>query len=156
MWLSSSDRMGCRDCNTKRSWWPMKHQASAQPSNRSSPHRPQRPVPAYLPAKSRGRPRRGIQCEDQCEEGEPFRRTRACSHYFFEMRCGSKRPCARREMQPGYPPGQASQRRARPFWPQPEGKGVQAAPLIVARLGQTPSLAVVARLDWRCLHPFRT
>jgi len=39
------------------------------------------------------------------------------------MRCGSKRPCARRETQPGSPPGKASQRRAWSFWPQPEGNG---------------------------------
>ncbi|MDZ4176605.1 MAG: hypothetical protein U1D36_19300, partial [Hydrogenophaga sp.] len=36
-------------------------------------------------------------------------RLRACSHYFSKMRCGSKRPCARRETQPGSPPGKASQ-----------------------------------------------
>ena len=70
-----------------------------------------------------------------------------CSHCFFKMRCGSKRPCARRETRPGYAPGKASQRRAWPFWPQPEGNGLKTAPLVVALLGQTPGLAVVARLD---------
>jgi hypothetical protein len=49
----------------------------------------------------------------------------------------------------GLPPDQALQRGAGPFWPQPEGKGVKSAPLVVARLGQTPVLAVAARLDWR-------
>jgi hypothetical protein len=48
------------------------------------------------------------------------------------------------------------QRRAWLFWLQPEGKGVETAPLVVALLGQTPSLAVIPRLDWRCFHPFRT
>ena len=82
--------------------------------------------------------------------------TRACSHCFSKMRCGSKRSCARREPQPGLAPGKASQRGAWPFWPQPEGNGVETAPLFVALLGQTSSLAVVARLDWRCFHPIRT
>jgi polyhydroxyalkanoate depolymerase len=33
---------------------------------------------------------------------------------------------------------------------------VEKAPLVVALLGQTPSLAVVARLDWRFFNPVRT
>lgn len=92
------------------------------------------------------------------ESADPAGRasTRACSHYFSKMRCGSKSPCARRETQAGRRPGEASQRRAWPFWPQPEGNGLHTAPLFVALLGQTSSLAVGARLDWRCVQPIRT
>ena len=61
-----------------------------------------------------------------------------------------------RKTQPGVSPGQALQRRAWPFWLQPEGKGVETTPLFVTLLGQTPSLTVVPRLDWRCFYPFRT
>jgi len=35
------------------------------------------------------------------------------------------------------------------------GNGLKTAPLVVALLGQTPSLAVVVRLDWRCFQPIR-
>src|SRR6266536_6401167 len=80
----------------------------------------------------------------------------ACSHYFCKMRCESKRSCARRETQPGSTPGQASQRGAWPFWPQPEGNGVKTAPLVVTLLAQAASLGVVARLDWRCFNGVRT
>jgi hypothetical protein len=55
----------------------------------------------------------------------------------------------------GVAPGKASQRRAWLFWPQPEGNGLETAPLVVALLGQTLSLAVVVRLDWRCFQPIR-
>ena len=72
------------------------------------------------------------------------------------MRCESKRSCARRETQPGSPPGQASQRGAWPFWPQPEGNGAKTAPLVVTLLAQAASLGVVARLDWRCFSHVRT
>ncbi len=40
----------------------------------------------------------------------------------------------------GVSPGKASQRRAVPFWPQPEGNGVKTAPLVVALLGKAPAL----------------
>lgn len=43
-----------------------------------------------------------------------------------------------------------------PQWPHPEWSGANKAPLVVARLGQTPSLAVAVRLDWRCLDALRT
>ncbi|MDP2449475.1 MAG: hypothetical protein Q8M68_08140 [Polaromonas sp.] len=49
---------------------------------------------------------------------------------------------------------EALQHRAWFLWPQPEGKGVKTAPLCVALLAQTPSLGVVARLDWRCFNRF--
>ncbi len=70
------------------------------------------------------------------------------------MRCGSKWLCARRETKPGCAPGKASQRGAKPFWPQPEGNGDKTAPLGVALLAQTASLGVVTRLDWRGFIPF--
>ena len=41
------------------------------------------------------------------------------------------------------------------FWPQPEGNGLETAPLVVALLGQTPSLADVVRLNWHCFQPIR-
>jgi len=56
----------------------------------------------------------------------------------------------------GLKPGKALQRCAWPFWPQPGGNVVEAAPLLVALLRQTPGLAVVARLDWHCFHHVRT
>ena len=54
----------------------------------------------------------------------------------------------------GVGPGKALQRGA--WGPQPEGNAVKTAPLGVALLGQTSSLAVVARLDWRGFHRVRT
>ncbi|OGP00828.1 MAG: hypothetical protein A2Z93_09680 [Curvibacter sp. GWA2_64_110] len=56
----------------------------------------------------------------------------------------------------GVAPGKASQRRAWPFWPQPEGNGEKTAPLVVAFLAQAASLGVVARLDWRGFLLVRT
>ena len=56
----------------------------------------------------------------------------------------------------GLEPGKALQRGAWPFWPQPGGNVVKTTPLRVALLRQTPGLAVVARLDWRCFHRVRT
>src|SRR6185369_5660741 len=76
-------------------------------------------------------------------------RSGACSHCFCKMRCESKRSCARRETQPDSTSGQASQRGAWPFWPQPEGNGVKTAPLVVTLLAQAASLGVLARLN----HP---
>lgn len=63
--------------------------------------------------------------------------------------------CTRRETQPEYPSGKASQRRAWLFWPQPAGNVVKTAPLVVALLAQTASLGVVARLDWRGFNHVR-
>ena len=65
---------------------------------------------------------------------------RACSHYGCQMRCESKRSCARREAAAGVNPGQVLQRGAWPFWSQPGGNGVQTAPLGVARLGKADAL----------------
>src|SRR6185369_9737660 len=88
--------------------------------------------------------------------GFSSRSIRACSHYFCKMRCESKRSCARRETQPDLTSGQASQRGAWPFWPQPAGNGAKTAPLVVTLLAQAASLGVVARLDWRCFSHVRT
>jgi hypothetical protein len=53
-------------------------------------------------------------------------------------------------------PGQALQRRAWPFWPQPEGNGVKTAPTEARDDGQTGCLAKECNDEWRCFHPVRT
>jgi hypothetical protein len=63
-------------------------------------------------------------------------------------------PQARRETQPGLSPGKASQRRLRPFWPQPFGNEWRAATRRFA-IGKASSLAVAVRLDWRLLSLIR-
>src|SRR5690606_29426534 len=75
---------------------------------------------------------------------------------FFQDALRIKRPCAGRETQTGRWPGEASQRRAWPFWLQPDGNGLDTAPLVVALPGQTYGLAVVTRPDGRCVQPIRT
>ena len=56
----------------------------------------------------------------------------------------------------GLTPGKALQRCTWPFWPQPGGNMVKTGPLVVALLGQTAGLIVVARLDWPCFNHVRT
>ncbi|MFZ4481344.1 MAG: hypothetical protein ACOYNZ_15785 [Rhodoferax sp.] len=65
---------------------------------------------------------------------------RACSHYFCEMRCESKKPWAKRKTPPGLAPGKALQCGPWLFWPQPEGNGMKKVPLGVALLGKAPAL----------------
>ncbi len=89
-------------------------------------------------------------------EGMTLLQTRVFSAPFFKMRCGSKKPCGRHVDAAGVTPGKSAQHPAWLFWPQPEGNGVQAAPLVVALLAQATCLGVVARLDWRRPHPVRT
>src|SRR5438270_11053909 len=53
-------------------------------------------------------------------------------------------------------PGEALQRRAWPFWQQPDGNGWHGAPLFVALLAETPGLRCVGRLDWHPMPAVRT
>jgi len=69
---------------------------------------------------------------------------------------GRNCPGARRKTKPGRLPGEALQRSIGQFWQQPEGNGRPGAPLFVAFLAKTPSLAFVRRLDWRPRPPVRT
>src|SRR5439155_8674480 len=52
--------------------------------------------------------------------------------------------------------GEALQRRAWPFWQQPDGNGWHGAPLFVALLAETPGLSFVGRLDWHPMPAVRT
>src|SRR5689334_5423081 len=55
----------------------------------------------------------------------------------------------------GWPPGEALQRSAGAFRPQPGGNGHHDAPLCVAFLAKTPGLCFVKRLDWHAMLPVR-
>ena len=70
----------------------------------------------------------------------------ACSHCSCEMRCESKRSCARRETRLGLPPARL-RNAAHGLLAATRRERVKTAPLVVTLLAQAASLGVVARLD---------
>ena len=82
--------------------------------------------------------------------------TRACSHYFCQMRCNPKEPGARRQTKLGCGPSEAWQRRGWLFWVATRREGHANGATRCCVPGQGPGLGVVTRLDWRRLHGLRT
>ena len=81
---------------------------------------------------------------------------RACSHYFYQMRCDQKGPGARRQTKLGCGPSEAWQRRAWPFLVATRREHGENRATRRCTPSQGPGLGVVPRLDWRGLHRVRT